>query len=163
MIGRVATQLAGAAMKIAVVILAAMTTGVVYEVAMRNLFNSPTVWSVEYASYAMAWLGLLGAAETLRRNDHVGIRVLTDRLPGRARWLVLLFGNLMVGIVACWLTYASGLWTASAFRLNEVSDTVLQTPQGFIRLAFPIGMFLVVLIALARVIEGFSNRARSTR
>lgn len=157
----VAARLASVAMRIAAFILAAMTAAVVYEVLMRNFFNAPTVWSVEYTSYGMAWLGLLGAAETLRRNDHVGIRVLTDRLPGRSRSLVLLFGNLVVAVVAGWLTYASALWAASAFHLGEVSDTVLQTPQGFVRLVFPLGMFLVVLVSAARIVGGSSEQTES--
>ena len=80
MIRTVIERLSAAGGIAAAAILGAMTVAVLYDVAMRDLFNAPTLWTVEYTSYGMAWLGLLGASDVLRREEHVGIRVLTDRL-----------------------------------------------------------------------------------
>jgi TRAP-type C4-dicarboxylate transport system permease small subunit len=145
-------RISSAASRFATLLLAAMTAAVVYEVIMRNIFNAPTVWSVEYTGYAMAWLGLFGAAEVLRRDEHVGIHVLTDRLPGRA-WLAAdIFANATVAATAIWLTYTGVLWTFAAYRIAEVSDTVLQTPQVYVRVAFPLGMALVAVVSVARIV-----------
>jgi TRAP-type C4-dicarboxylate transport system permease small subunit len=144
----------------AAIILAAMTAAVIYDVGMRNLLNAPTLWSVEYTSYGMAWMGLLGAAEVLRRNEHVGIAVLTDRLSPGWRLAMHRFSHLIVAATAGCLLVVSALWTYSAYQLGEVSDTVLQTPQVFVRLAFPIGMALVVLVSLARVFVPASAAAK---
>ena len=149
---RIINRLAMAGGAAAALILAAMTAAVIYDVAMRNLFNAPTLWSVEYTSYGMAWLGLLGAAEVLRRNEHVGIAVLTDRLSPGARVVMHRLSHLVVAVTAGCLLVAGTRWTRSAYQLGEVSDTVLQTPQVLVRLAFPIGMLLVVLVSLARAI-----------
>jgi TRAP-type C4-dicarboxylate transport system permease small subunit len=149
---RAIDRLATAGSTVAAAILAAMTAAVVYDVAMRNLLNAPTLWSVEYTSYGMAWLGLLGAAEVLRRSEHVGIAVLTDRLPPAGRVAMQRFSQLVVAVTAGCLLVASARWTYSAYQLGEISDTVLQTPQVFVRLAFPIGMALVVLVSLARAV-----------
>lgn len=140
--------------KLAAAILAAMALAVIYEVVMRNLFNAPTVWSVEYTSYAMAWLGLLGAGETLRQGQHVNIRVVTDRFSERVRGIFFRVSNLVIAVVAACLLYPSMKWTADAYRLGEVSDTVLQTPQVFVRAAFPVGMALVLLVAIRRAVQG---------
>lgn len=136
----------------ATVILAAMTGAVLYEVVMRDAFNAPTVWSVEYTGYAMAWLGLLGASDVLRRNEHVGIRLLSDRLTPEGRQRLFRFVNALVCATALYLTYASVLWMLDAYRIREVSDTVLQTPLYVVRLAFPVGMLLVALVAGARAV-----------
>lgn len=137
----------------AALILAAMTAAVIYDVVMRNLlFHAPTLWSVEYTSYGMAWLGLLGAAEVLRGNEHVGIAVVTDRLSPAGRLIMHRLSHLVVAVTAGCLLVAGTRWTWSAYQLREVSDTVLQTPQVLVRLAFPIGMLLVVLLSLARAI-----------
>jgi TRAP-type C4-dicarboxylate transport system permease small subunit len=58
----------------------------------------------------------------------------------------------VVAVTAGCLLVASTLWTWSAYQLGEVSDTVLQTPQVLVRLAFPVGMLLVVLVSLARAL-----------
>jgi C4-dicarboxylate transporter, DctQ subunit len=135
-------------------ILGAMTVAVLYDVAMRDLFNAPTLWTVEYTTYGMAWLGLLGASDVLRRKEHVGIRVLTDRLPAGLRLQFFRLANLIVFATAAYLVYAGALWVVDGYRLGEVSDTVLQTPQFIVRLAFPLGMLMVALIAALRVIDG---------
>lgn len=153
-------RLALVASVIAAVILAAMTVAVIYDVAMRNLFNAPTVWVVEYTSYAMAWLCFLGASETLRRGEHVGLRVLTDRLPVAARGLVCRMADLIVAVTAGALAYAGARWTIDAYRIGEVSDTVLQTPQVVIRVAFPVGMVLIALVAASRAVFGNAATAR---
>jgi C4-dicarboxylate transporter DctQ subunit len=149
---RIIDRLAMAGGTAAALILAAMTAAVIYDVAMRNLFNAPTLWSVEYTSYGMAWLGLLGAAEVLRRSEHVGMAVLTDRLSPAGRLVMHRLCHVVVAVTAGCLLVASTLWTWSAYRLGEVSDTVLQTPQVLVRLAFPVGMLLVVLVSLARAL-----------
>jgi TRAP-type C4-dicarboxylate transport system permease small subunit len=149
---RIIDRLAMAGGAAAALILAAMTAAVIYDVAMRNLFNAPTLWSVEYTSYGMAWLGLLGAAEVLRRNEHVGIAVVTDRLSPAGRLIMDRLSHPVVAVTAGCLLVAGTRWTWSAYQLREVSDTVLQTPQVLVRLAFPIGMLLVVLLSLARAI-----------
>jgi TRAP-type C4-dicarboxylate transport system permease small subunit len=145
-------RLAMAGGTFAALILAAMTAAVIYDVTMRDLFNAPTLWSVEYTSYGMAWLGLLGAAEVLRRHEHVGIAVLTDRLSPVGRLVIHRLSHLVVAVTAGWLLVAGTLWTWSAYQLGEVSDTVLRTPQVLVRLAFPVGMLLVVLVSLARAL-----------
>ena len=71
---RIIDRLAMAGGAAAALILAAMTAAVIYDVAMRNLFNAPTLWSVEYTSYGMAWLGLIGAAEVLAATSTSGSR-----------------------------------------------------------------------------------------
>ena len=151
MIASIVHRLASAGAMAATVILGAMTVGVLYNVAVRGLFNAPTLWSVEYTSYGMAWLGLLGAAEVLRSGEHVGIRVLTDRLGPLMRTYAYRFSNLVIAATAGYLAVVGTQWTIEAYRLGEVSDTVLQTPQFIVRMAFPLGMALVTLVSVTRL------------
>ena len=48
--------------------------------------------------------------------------------------------NLIVAATAGYLACRRRLVECRAYRLGEVSDTVLQTPQFIVRLAFPVGM-----------------------
>ena len=151
MITSVVDRLASAGAMTATLILGAMTAGVLYDVVMRDLFNASTLWSVEYTSYGMAWLGLLGAGEVLRSGEHVGIRVLTDRVGPLMRTYLYRFANLVVAATAGYLAVVGTQWTIEAFRLGEVSDTVLHTPQFIVRMAFPLGMALVTLVSVTRL------------
>jgi TRAP-type C4-dicarboxylate transport system permease small subunit len=101
----------------ATLILAALCIAVLYDVTMRYLFNAPTQWGVEYTGYGIAWLGLLGAADVLRRNGHVGIYLLADRLSEVWRVRLFRFANLIVFAVAAGLLIAGSAWVAQTFRL----------------------------------------------
>jgi TRAP-type C4-dicarboxylate transport system permease small subunit len=151
MIAHIANRLASASALAATVILAAMTLGVLYDVAMRDLFNAPTLWAVEYTGYGMAWIGFLGASEVLRMGEHVGIRVLTDHVGPAMRGFLSRFASLVVALTAGYLAVVGTQWTIDAYRLGEVSDTVLHTPQFVVRIAFPLGMALVALVSLTRL------------
>jgi TRAP-type C4-dicarboxylate transport system permease small subunit len=153
-------RLSGASGLAATLILAAMTAAVIYEVVMRDLFNAPTVWSVEFTGYGMAWLGLLSASDVLRRSEHVGIRLLSGRLTPGVRAKLYRFVNALVCLTALVLTFASCRWVLDAYRISEVSDTVLQTPLYIVRIVFPVGMILVALVAAARVVEPADEGAR---
>ena len=160
MITSIIDRIASASAMAATAILGAMTVGVLYDVAMRGLFNAPTLWSVEYTSYGMAWLGLLGAGEVLRSGEHVGIRVLTDRMGPLMRTYLYRFANLVIAATAGYLAVVGTQWTIEAYRLGEVSDTVLHTPQFIVRMAFPVGMAVVTLVSAMRLLASPEARER---
>ena len=160
MITSIIDRIASASAMAATAILGAMTVGVLYDVAMRGLFNAPTLWSVEYTSYGMAWLGLLGAGEVLRSGEHVGIRVLTDRMGPLMRTYLYRFANLVIAATAGYLAVVGTQWTIEAYRLGEVSDTVLHTPQFIVRMAFPVGMAVVTLVSATRLLASPEARER---
>lgn len=159
MFGSTVKTISGVAGAIAALILAAMCCAVLYDVTMRYVFNAPTVWTVEYTGYAVAWLGLLGAADVLRRDQHVKIELLVNRLSPTLRRRLIQFAYLVVFLTAANLTYSGIAWVIETVRLSEISDTVLQTPQAYVRAAFPLGMLLVVLVAGARMVAPESTDA----
>ena len=76
--------LAVVAMAQIVVLVATM----LYEVVARYGFDRPTLWSGDIVYMMNGTLFLLGAAWTLRRNQHVRIDFLSSRLPLRAQHAV---------------------------------------------------------------------------
>ena len=151
--------IAGVAGAVAALILAAMCCAVLYDVTMRYVFNAPTVWTVEYTGYAVAWLGLLGAADVLWRDQHVKIENLVNRLSPPVRRRLVRFAYLVVLLTAANLTYSGAAWVVETIRLGEISDTVLQTSQAYVRAVFPLGMLFVALVAGARMIAPESSSA----
>jgi TRAP-type mannitol/chloroaromatic compound transport system permease small subunit len=90
-----------------------------YEVVARYGFDRPTLWSGDIVYMMNGTLFLLGAAWTLRRNQHVRIDFLSSRLPLRAQhglnlaFYLLLFLPVLglVGyatIVKAWVAYRDG-------------------------------------------------------
>jgi TRAP-type mannitol/chloroaromatic compound transport system permease small subunit len=99
---------------------ALVLTGVMtYEVVVRRLFNSPTLWAYDISYMLNGTLVFLGGAYTLIKNEHVRIDFLATRLPQRVQDLVnaafyLLLFLPILGVLAytaigeAWRAYATG-------------------------------------------------------
>ena len=52
------------------------------QVFFRYVLNSPLTWSEETARYLCIFMVMLATSNALKRNAHIGIDVLTSKLPG---------------------------------------------------------------------------------
>lgn len=82
------------------VLLCVVTAGIVF-----RAFNEPLSWTDEMSGYLMVWIACLGWMIATRHGSHIRIRLLLDKLPGRA-WRgseVLLQGAVaLIGGVVAW-------------------------------------------------------------
>ena len=62
----------------------AITVIVTYDVFAR-FFGHPTDWATEVAGYMVMAVAVLGAAETLRHNEHFAMHLVVDILRPRMR------------------------------------------------------------------------------
>jgi TRAP-type C4-dicarboxylate transport system permease small subunit len=101
---------------------------VTYEVGSRYLFNSPTTWSDEIASYLLIAIVFLGLAQNVRQGGHIRIDVVTSLLSTRARRAleVMAYGLGMVFAVML----LAGTWTrfVNFWARHTTSDSPLMTP-----------------------------------
>lgn len=86
----------------------------VYEVVLRYLFNSPTIWVQELTILLSAICFVVSGLYSLERRDHIRITVLAERLPPRVQrgldWLGLLLALIFLCAVA-WGGWKQG-WAA---------------------------------------------------
>ena len=70
-----------------VLILFMMIGLAVYQIILRNLFSSSLVWVEPLLQNAVLWVGLLGAMIASRRDEHIRIDLINNRLtPAARRW-----------------------------------------------------------------------------
>ena len=70
---------------VGVVCVVAMMVLTTADVVARYVFNSPTMWADEMASYLLIAIVFLGLAQNLRTDGHIRIDVITNLLSLRAR------------------------------------------------------------------------------
>ena len=110
---------------------------------------------IELQWYLFSLVFLLGAADALRRNDHVRVDVLYGRLSSRARSVIDLLGSALLLIPFCLL----GLWSSWPFVRN--SWAVLETspdPGGLWR--YPLKTMVPLAFALL-LLQGLAELARN--
>lgn len=82
------------------VLLCVVTAGIIF-----RAFNEPLSWTDEICGFLMVWLACLGWMIATRHNAHIRIRLLLDKLPGKA-WrgteVVIQVAVALVGIVVAW-------------------------------------------------------------
>lgn len=131
--------------------LVAITLIVTYDVIARFL-GHPTIWANEIAGYLLIAVAVLGAADTLRRNEHFAMTLLVDTFGAVLRrrvalvvWclVLLLVGGLVFGLVAL---------VGNSLRFGLRSYTILQAPLALPQIALLLGFALLALALAGRVV-----------
>ncbi|WIX34040.1 TRAP transporter small permease [Salinicola sp. JS01] len=119
-------------------------------VFMRYLFSSPLAWSEEILQLLMVWATFLGASALVRRNEHVLIGLLGDKLPPRLRrWNTRLFNVGIVMLCALAMLY----WGLELLPFSRFRSTpMLQIPYTWIHVAIPISAAMMLYHGLVRLI-----------
>ena len=119
-----------------------------YEVAAREIFGKPTIWTNELTSYLLVWFGMLSILYAQEKNAHVSVDLVYSKLSIRVRRtldLVNLIMTLVFAVFICvygykywWLGYSRG-WHHFG---------MLDIPMSYTRIAMPVaGVLLVLIIA----------------
>jgi TRAP-type C4-dicarboxylate transport system permease small subunit len=62
----------------------------------RYVLNDPILWTEEAARYLMIWMALGGASISIKRREHVGIRLIVQRLPIWLQKLIQLISSALI-------------------------------------------------------------------
>jgi len=142
----VISQLAGIAGSLA---LLAMILFVCFEVVSRGLFNEPTVWVNEYATYLLIAVTFIGLAYAQKEKAHIQVELVLGALrkPARDRLTTL---TLWIGLF--FLVFAA--WQMTSFNYQEYANNtrswgLLATPQWKPQLMVSVGCCLFCLSFLA--------------
>lgn len=123
---------------------------VCYGIVLRASGRS-TVWQIELATYLLIFVTFVGGAYGLKHGKHVGVDLLVNKLPGKARLSVNLVSSLLclvLVIVVGWKALETWL---TAFESGWRSGTAWNIPLIYPYAILPIGMALIGLQYVAIV------------
>lgn len=133
---------------------AAMVSVVLGGVFFRYVINDPLIWSEALARYLMVWIGLVGAAITLKHGEHIRINAIRQRLPRFVR----LIGDFFVALAIAgflWVMTVEG-W-AAAWRGANQSAAALGVSMLWPLLAVPVAGALMLAQHLLRTLLVFTG------
>ncbi len=124
-----------------------------YSVFKRYVLGTPVTWTDELSGYLVVAIVMFGAAETLRRGDHISVDLLSTRLKGLARRLATVWG--MVAVIMVMLAILVSGITAVRFShdFGIYSDGYLAVAMWIPQSALVIGAILVMAVAVARLLS----------
>jgi TRAP-type C4-dicarboxylate transport system permease small subunit len=118
----------------------------VVDVVLRYGFNSPLSWSYPViTSYLITLVYFASVSMTQRARNHIGIELVTRRLPPRTRAVVAVLASLAMLTFAMLVAGTGVSLFLSAWDNNEVLPGVISWPRWPSDLMVPIGFSLLAL------------------
>ncbi len=113
------------------------------EVMVRKLLGFSIAWAVEYSEHAILFITFLSAAWLLKRNVHVKIDVLVDRLNPRGQaWLNM--ATSLIGAALClFVAYHSALTAWDVWQRHIYTITIQEVPMAPLMTMIGVGSLLL--------------------
>jgi TRAP-type mannitol/chloroaromatic compound transport system permease small subunit len=127
-------------------------------VVMRYVFDAGLIWVQESVVWMHAVVFMLGAAYTLRAEEHVRVDIFYRTMSERRRAWVDLIGVIVFLLPLCaFLAWASFDFVAQSWSIGESSRESGGLPYPFV----PLLKTVLLLMPLAVSLQGLSLFARS--
>ena len=129
-------------------------------VIMRYVFDAGLIWVQESVVWMHAVVFMLGAAYTLRAEEHVRVDIFYRTMSERRRAWVDLIGVIVFLLPLCaFLAWASFDFVALSWSIGESSRESGGLPYPFV----PLLKSVLLLMPLAVSLQGLSMFARSIK
>jgi TRAP-type C4-dicarboxylate transport system permease small subunit len=149
----------GAQIATAGVLLVLAVTG--YSVFNRYILGTPVTWTDELSGYLVVAIVMFGAAETLRRGEHISVDLVTARAGPRLGKSLAVWGLTAVMLLMVAVLWSSVVAVRFSWDFEMYSDGYLAVQMWVPQSALVIGSLLVLLAAATRLFTILTNRKRA--
>lgn len=105
-------------------LMAAIVLVVCWQVVSRFVLGSPSSMTEEIARTLLLWIGMLGAAWAYRTGQHLGLDILTSKLPAKAQHkMAIVLTSCVVLFAVSVLVVGGGALVRLAFELDHVGGS----------------------------------------
>lgn len=122
-------------------------------VIMRYFFSNPIKWSEEVVTSLFVWTVFIGSAYAYRKHSHLGVDIVVNMIPGKAKHYVRGVVRVMELLVLIMLTVISAQYVyhliysrTGAFK--PVLTDMLRMPKWWTGIAVPAGFGLSVIYSV---------------
>ena len=132
-----------------------------YEVIMRYLFNSPTIWVNEVSRFLQIWATYLALTYSFHNKDFIRITVLYDKIGDRGKKILDFISTIFIIFFSVFVVYYGWLIAYDSLEVGRTSSTILDLPSFLTELAIPLcfGFLLIrVLIEFIKFILDFLKK-----
>jgi TRAP-type C4-dicarboxylate transport system permease small subunit len=114
----------------------------------------PLLWLQEVTSTFFTYGVFVGTGVATRRNDHLYLSALTEKMSGATRRFFEVFNRmvvLLVGVGMVWFGWQNVLTGLGSFRMPSM------LPMSYLYLGIPVCGALVALFSLEQIVNGLRN------
>lgn len=125
---------------------------ILLQVALRYLFNSPTVWASELSQMLFGAYAVLAGGHILRTGGHVNVDIIYSRLSAKQRAALDIFTSVVFFLFCGMLLVYGGSMAMDSLGRMETSGSAWDPPVYPLRLTMPLAAVLLLLQGLAKLI-----------
>ena len=125
---------------------------IIYAIFQRYVLNTPLKWGDEMVGYLLVSLVMAGAAEAMRRGDHIAIDLVSSRLKDLPLVLAKLFGYFSVIAFASILGISAYETVLFSYNFGSYSNGYLEAPMWIPQLTILVGSILLGLVVLGQIV-----------
>ena len=126
---------------------------ILYDVTLRYVFDAPTIWAIDFASFSLSYLFFLALAPALEGGFHVSVDFFSQRFtPRMRRAATVIAAGLAIAFVAV-LFWELLDATIEEFIENNLTDTAVPVRVKWLYLVGPIGSLQMLLTAIWMAVE----------
>ncbi len=101
-------------------LLLVMISTAVFQIFLRNFFDSGIVWGDSLVRVLVLWIGLIGAMVASRTDNHISIDILSRYLPARIKRFTTLVVHVFTALVT-----GTMAWVSIRFVKMEMADNLM--------------------------------------
>ena len=128
-----------------------------YEVIMRYLFNSPTIWVNEVSRFLQIWATYLALTYSFHKQDFIRITVIYDRLNENGKKILDFISFIFILIFSSFVVYYGWIIAYDSLKVGRTSSTILDVPSFLTELAIPLCFAFLVLRVILEIIAYIRN------
>ena len=139
-----------------IVLYVALTIGA--NVLGRYVFDSPLKWALPTTEYSLLYLTFLAAPVVLRREGHVRMTAITERMGNRGKLWLYILGSFISSVVCGILTWKSLEKTIDEFQSGAVLLSGIEVPRAGVTWVISYGFILLGLQFLRMGVNAIRTR-----
>ena len=149
--------LASASMVLAMLIIFIMVAALFLSASTRFITGTGFAWFVELPPVLVSWLVFPLLGPLLKKGQHIKVDFLTPILSNNYKKILFLFVNIVAFVSACVFFKAGYDATLLFFNLGQLLEIEIDVPIWWMYLAFPVGFFILGLVAIELLIENIKD------
>ncbi len=132
------------------IILVFIMLSVCVDVIMRYFFSRPLIWVTEITEALLLYITFLGTAWLLRKEGHVKVDIIFNRLSLRTRSCLGVIGSLIGIVISLSLIWYGFYVTWDYYQRGIYDPTALELPLAAVIIIIPIGGLMLFVQFLRR-------------
>jgi TRAP-type mannitol/chloroaromatic compound transport system permease small subunit len=122
-----------------------MTLIAMYEVVMRYVFNSPTIWAWDINVQCFCAIVVLGGAHTLQQGGHVIMDIIVNKFQQKTKLIINLCSYIIFLIAMSIAIWQISIFAWRSLVIFENASTIFSPPIYPIKIGILIGVSFLFL------------------